>query len=223
MTNEDKPTISERYGSANSASVLRAEATRSGPLDLIIAAGMSPHRLGTALLRLVSEWDGAAKPMIYSADYFLPGLQAGFRAAYPERGATDAEKKDVKRQAQTLAVAANFTEARLLMGKLRTLPLVRAALHYTAAHEMRFEEPEKVVASTLYWWLDRNCTACQGRKQQTAKGSPALTRAACSGCGGSGLRALPYGDAARQLTAYMSSCTERAAAGMGRKIWQRYG
>jgi hypothetical protein len=58
----EKPDIGEMYTSATHASNLRVEADRPGPADMIIAAGMSHSRLGAALLRLHSEYDGASKP-----------------------------------------------------------------------------------------------------------------------------------------------------------------
>lgn len=60
-TNE-KPDIAEMYTSATHTSNLRVEAEIRGQADMIIAAGMSPSRLGSALLRLHSEFDGASKP-----------------------------------------------------------------------------------------------------------------------------------------------------------------
>jgi hypothetical protein len=58
---ETRPTVDEKYVSASHASNLRVEAERTGSADIIIAAGWSPTRIGMALLRLASEWDGAAK------------------------------------------------------------------------------------------------------------------------------------------------------------------
>jgi hypothetical protein len=55
-------TTEERYTSATHASNLRCESDKPGQIDPIIAAGMSPSRLGAALLRLHSEYDGASKP-----------------------------------------------------------------------------------------------------------------------------------------------------------------
>jgi hypothetical protein len=56
----DALTIEERYVTANRASNLRCEADKTGAIDVIIASGMSPSRLGSALLRLRTEWDGSA-------------------------------------------------------------------------------------------------------------------------------------------------------------------
>jgi hypothetical protein len=55
-------TTEERYTSATHASNLRCESDKPGQIDPIIAAGMSPSRMGAALLRLHSEYDGASKP-----------------------------------------------------------------------------------------------------------------------------------------------------------------
>lgn len=60
--NNERPGIEERYEAACSTSTLKVHAERSGPGDLIIAAGWSEHQTGMALLRLHSEWTGAAKP-----------------------------------------------------------------------------------------------------------------------------------------------------------------
>lgn len=57
---KDTLTVEERYSTANTASNLRCEADRGGAIDVIIASGMSPSRLGSALLRLRTEWDGSA-------------------------------------------------------------------------------------------------------------------------------------------------------------------
>ena len=59
---ENTITTEEKYTSATHAINLRVEADRTGQADIIIAAGMSPSRLGAALLRLHSERDGASTP-----------------------------------------------------------------------------------------------------------------------------------------------------------------
>ena len=52
-------TTAEKYSSAIHASNLRVEAEKSGAGDLLIAVGWSPSRLGAALMRLHTEYDGA--------------------------------------------------------------------------------------------------------------------------------------------------------------------
>lgn len=55
-------TIEEQYTSAGNADDLTVKAERRSDADILIAAGWTPGMLGSALLRLHSEWDGAAKP-----------------------------------------------------------------------------------------------------------------------------------------------------------------
>lgn len=57
----DKPGIEEIYQVAGNTSNLTVEADRRGAGDVLIAAGWSPSRLGMALLRLHSEWDGCSR------------------------------------------------------------------------------------------------------------------------------------------------------------------
>ena len=59
---DNRRTVAEAYQSAANTSDLKVVADRRGDADTIIAAGMSPSRMGLLLLRLVSEWDGAARP-----------------------------------------------------------------------------------------------------------------------------------------------------------------
>lgn len=58
----DEPrTIEESYTSAGNASDLTVKSDQRGAADVLIAAGWTPGMLGGALMRLHSEWDGAAK------------------------------------------------------------------------------------------------------------------------------------------------------------------
>ena len=58
----DFRTVDEAYSSAGNTSDLTVKAERRSDADVLIACGMTPGLLGAALLRLHSEWDGAAKP-----------------------------------------------------------------------------------------------------------------------------------------------------------------
>ena len=55
-------TIEEAYTSACSASSLKVEADVRGSADLMIVAGWNNARVGSALMRLVSEWEGSETP-----------------------------------------------------------------------------------------------------------------------------------------------------------------
>ena len=61
MLNDERRTVEESYTSATNSSNLRCEAERRTDVDVLIAAGCTPGILGAALMRLHSEWDGAAK------------------------------------------------------------------------------------------------------------------------------------------------------------------
>ena len=61
-TDTPPPDIAEQYASATHATNLRVEAERRSSADILIAAGWSPSRLGAALIRLHSEWDGSEHP-----------------------------------------------------------------------------------------------------------------------------------------------------------------
>lgn len=54
----DRPGIDESYQTASNTSNLTVEADRRGAGDVLIAAGWSPSRVGMAMLRLQSEYDG---------------------------------------------------------------------------------------------------------------------------------------------------------------------
>lgn len=76
MQPDDRPTIDESYISANHTSNLRVVADKRCSADILIAAGWSDTRIGSALLRLASEWDGAAKkPGMSDTDMQLLKIQ----------------------------------------------------------------------------------------------------------------------------------------------------
>lgn len=55
--------VDESYIAANNTSNLRVESERRGSADVLIAAGWSASRLGAALMRLHSEYDGRSRPI----------------------------------------------------------------------------------------------------------------------------------------------------------------
>ena len=54
-------TVDEAYSSAGNTSDLTVKAERRSDADVLIASGWTPGLLGGVLMRLHSEWDGAAK------------------------------------------------------------------------------------------------------------------------------------------------------------------
>lgn len=70
MLNDTPRTVEECYTSATHSQNLKCETRDDAPLsdtDVLIAAGCTPGILGAALMRLHSEWDGAAKPAVLTA------------------------------------------------------------------------------------------------------------------------------------------------------------
>lgn len=61
MLNDERRTVEESYTSATNSSNLRCEADRRTDVDVLTAAGWSQSRIGQALLRLASEYDGASR------------------------------------------------------------------------------------------------------------------------------------------------------------------
>lgn len=62
MLNDDAPpTVEENYTRATQSSNLRCEADRRTDVDCLIASGMTPGILGSALMRLHSEFDGSSE------------------------------------------------------------------------------------------------------------------------------------------------------------------
>ena len=55
-------TVAEAYSISCNTDDLTVKAERRSDADALIASGMTPGMLGSALLRLQSEWDGTAKP-----------------------------------------------------------------------------------------------------------------------------------------------------------------
>ena len=55
-------TVEESYATSADSSNLRVTVHRRTGIDMVIAAGYNPHRMGLAFMRLMTEWDASAKP-----------------------------------------------------------------------------------------------------------------------------------------------------------------
>ena len=125
---QEKPNVEERYTSAANTNNLVVVADKGGPGDVIIAAGWSRSRLGAALLRLHSEWDGAQKPIRPRpedvkrlADRLEMEFDRDQQGEKPRRSRFEAE-------AHRMAAEWNRHELGLLFGQLKTLTGVRPGL-----------------------------------------------------------------------------------------------
>lgn len=131
LTNDEKRGVEEIYTSATTSSNLRVEGPdRPGDADVIIAAGWSESRIGSALLRLHTEFDAAEKLRLATAAQFLPSGKIS---------------KDVRNAAAQEAHAFNLHEMGLLLGKLKSLPAVRAQA-IKQAMKWRFGESQDPIS-----------------------------------------------------------------------------
>lgn len=59
MIEADRPTVAERYATATEAHSFKIDIKRTGPADVLIAAGLAGDGLGVSLVRLRAEFDTA--------------------------------------------------------------------------------------------------------------------------------------------------------------------
>lgn len=179
MLNDERRTIEETYCSATTSSNLRVEADRRGDADVLIAAGWSMSRIGAALLRLHSEYDGVEHP----------------------RMATVVQFKGDKKAAH----AHNLHETGLMLGRLKALPAVREQIA-VQAQVWGGADPLKVAAEVVRWWLAQVCQECHGTKFDAVPGTGRLSAKACRACRGTGLAPVPCGELGKQLANWMDEC-----------------
>lgn len=106
---------------------------------------------------------------------------------------------------------ASQTDHRLMMGKLKTLPLVLAAVS-ARAHHWGIDRPQSVALAVVSHWLDNICRHCEGRRKEKIKDSPATSNVNCKHCRGTGRIDLSHGSAGRQMDGYIADCVN---------IWSR--
>lgn len=198
-------TVDESYSSACSSSNLKVDDSR-GDSDYIIAAGMSKHATGNALMRLQSEYDKAEHPRI------AVGAQFHRQAEREMKGATPAQ---VSARAAELAHAHNLHEAGLLLQQLKTLPEVRKILT-AKARSWGMTGAEDKAVRVIRWFLDKTCTACGGTKWEVVPGTNRHGSKQCKACSGSGLSKIPCGEDGRKIAGYIDECMYSAKWGISR-------
>lgn len=202
----DQITTDERYTSATHSSNLRVEAARPGDVDVLIAMGMSPSRLGAALLRLHSEWDGASRPRRMT------------QAAIDAYAATLGGKPDERaRQARADADMWHGHELAMMLGRVKSLPAVRHQLTMVA-DRYRIEHAARIASAVLLWWLDPICLECHGQEREQIKDTPILSDVACPVCRGSGRKVLPHGDAGRKLMDCIDGAIDAARVSLKKRL-----
>jgi hypothetical protein len=201
MIDLTRPGVEEQYETAINASDLTVSTYCKGAVDVLIAVGGSASRLGSAMLRLHSEWDSAVKPVkpsqaaIDALALTLPRLKSG-------------GKVDVV-GARRIASDWYFSELRELVGRLKALPLVRGEVAWQA-EKWGMDDASNKAGAVIKYWLDQNCHACDGLKMRRVLGTPALSHKLCPVCHGSGIGNTPCGQDGRRLANYMDRCVEVA-------------
>jgi len=212
------PTVEERYDSATHASNLRVQSDRNGAADLLIAQGWNPARLGAALMRLHSEWHGATHPRVPTRAAIsglaqsLPRIQDGKRTVLDMA------------QAQATARDWHLHEVKILMGKLKTLPVVREQLAIWARLQM-IDNADHRAAEILMWHLGHVCPACEGRCKELIPNTPSLSHRDCKVCRGSGETRIPgeqgnerYLQESKKLLRYLDDCIKAARTGLAQRM-----
>lgn len=200
MLVDEKRCVEEEYTSAGNSSNLRVRGEPRSDVDVLIAAGLSPSRVGMALLRLHSEWDKAEKPRRPA-----PGAIAALAATMPKDLKESERTHMARRQAQDWYM----DEMAKLVNKLKSLPAVRSQLTAYVPKWGIAEAAVKVPAIIAYW-LDQTCPHCHGLKYQRIAGAPTLSNRACKPCGGTGVAPIPHGHDGRRVANYMDDCVSRA-------------
>ena len=221
------PSAEERYNSATNTSNLKVEARRQMPADMLIAAAWSPSRLGAALMRLHSEWDGAEKPLRPTAERIdqlaasLPRIKEGQRKV--DDVMVDNMVLDMK-AARRQAHDWYMHELKILFQKLKTMPEVRQQLAIWT-YQQGFLDPERHTAEILSWWLDHTCPVCNGRGKQLIVGSPIKSHRNCQQCKGSGKTPIPFDHddplyvmESRQMLEHIGDCLTRARASLKQRL-----
>lgn len=208
---DTKPNVEERYSSATHTSNLRVEAERSGPADVLIAAGWSPSRLGSAMMRLHSEWDGAEKPR-------RPTREA-IELIAASRPRIIGFKLDIE-GAKAVANDWYMHEMGMLLQKLKTMQLVRQQLVLWAEGN-QISDAEKRVAGVMCWWLDHICPACDGLGKERIPGTPSLSHRDCKMCRGTRETRIPHQAGliadlmeSKKLLQHMDVCVKTARTAM---------
>lgn len=239
---DTKPNTEERYTEATHATNLRVQAERGGSADMLIAAGwsVSASRVGAALIRLHSEWEGSEKPKRRDksaieniAKTELPLIANGTKKeAYTEV----VNGKKVPRTRLVSNMVLDMKQANIrahewymhALGerfqKLKTLPEVRLELVDWARRE-DMKDPEVRVSQVLSWWLDHRCPVCEGRAKEVIPGTPSLSHRDCQACRGTGETRIPadynngnYMRDSKKLLGYMHDCVKTAQSSIRSRL-----
>ncbi len=212
-----KPDTEELYSTAIAARSLVVDPDHRTPADTLIAAGWSDARIGTALMRLRTEWDASARrhkpthPMLLEFSKTLTG-------------------KPLERLARAHEICGNWwlDEMALVLRNLRSLPTVREQLKATVQGwkwtdpitraPRRLDDAEGLCMAVLLHWLDHVCPACDGLKFLPIKGTPTLGVEACKMCSGTGITRTPHGEDGRRIENWLDECVAAGRQQIGARL-----
>jgi hypothetical protein len=217
MATDDTMTVGERVVSACHSTNLRDEADRPSQTDVLKAMAWSQSRLGSALMRLHSEYDSVAKPRPVSHENMIQ-MVLKHKSSDKNKGT---EKGLTQKQCETMAKieASSWlkNEKSLFLGKLKTLNTVVEQLT-TQCQLWGISEPKRVATVAVGHWLDQVCPACHGHKFELMPDSPTLSTKHCKSCGGTGLSAVPYGQAGKKVLNHLDNCVSRAQSSIKMRL-----
>ena len=207
---EDKPGLDEVYEvacNARSLKMIDSEHGRSA-VDVLIASGWSPSRLGGALMRLHSAYDAAEKPERKTA----LSVKEWKKVLHREDEARRAHAEQRVRYEQWYR-----SEVELLLSRLAAFPAVRQQLTYKA-EDWRMENPQEKAVATIRFWLSQHCAACGGTKWQLIPGTLRQTDKPCMACLGGGYGSPPFNQEGRRLLNYLDACLAAARQSLKRNL-----
>jgi hypothetical protein len=240
MTTEaNLTTIEERYSSATNTRNLKVErdANVRNVADILIAAGWSRNRFGTALMRLQSEWDGCAKPRPLSAaavkilaltfvkeqgpdgkvQVEAPGAEA---AAKRREGKGGYERVVPFEAARRQASEWHLHELGLVFQRLKTLPEVRDMLMSWGSCQ-GMESSAVTAAAVIAWWLHHVCASCHGGRYELLPGTDTRSSRICKTCKGTGSTKVPFAADGAAMVAEIEVALHGATCSMGASMRNR--
>lgn len=220
MLNDEKRGVEEQYTSAMSTSDLRVEADRKCDADIIIVSGWSQGRIGGALMRLHTEYDGSEKPRLLDFGYFMPDLVRAAAAVAKDGKVSKEEMRRLKKRAHELANKFNVSQLTVFLSKLKSLPEVRTQVTLELL-KRGMKDAEPVAVDLIRWWLHQTCPVCNGTKMQTAEGTGRHNGKACPECQGTGKTVSPAEALGRRTASWMDQCVERHRATLCRRVHDR--
>lgn len=194
MQDPTRASVAERYSGAIGASHLHVVADRSGDVDLLVAAGWLTDGVGSALYRLMSEFDcvrGAhrmAHRVYREAVHIATKIEAEYRAAPDADGA--AQRLVIAKTIRTNAESAATSSQIMVLSALKSMQSTREAVHGFAlamAPRQGVHEDDATVrgiaGQALMHWLDPMCHPCDGRGFTGGFGTPMVFCETCKGTG----------------------------------------